>query len=157
MPAVPSRRKAAQATPSVAGPLTLLLPLSAWAKQVAARCAQAERPLSPWQLAEAVNAGVVAPERVRLCISDILPRPADAHLEAAAIETGLISPGVIAMTLGYTVLICRSQIGRRGLLRERFCNLALQERAGGLQAYLAQALRQPPRFPPNPPAPRQLR
>jgi hypothetical protein len=49
--------------------------------------------------------GVLRPELIRVGIVDRLPLPEDPLLKAAALQTGLLSPGMVGLTLGYSVLI----------------------------------------------------
>ena len=51
------------------------------------------------------NVGVQHPELVRVKYVDQLPFPDDPILKQAAIETGLLAPGMVGLTLGYGIYI----------------------------------------------------
>src|SRR5207249_7082459 len=59
------------------------------------------------------SVGVVKPEKIRIGVVDRLPMPTDSALREAAVQTGLLGPGMIGLTLGYAVLICRRSEERR--------------------------------------------
>ena len=63
--------------------------------------------------------GVAKPERVRVeMVGDSLPMPDDPVLRAAAVQAGLMGPGMVGLTLGYGIFICRGHKTRRLLSHE---------------------------------------
>jgi len=70
-----------------------------------------------------------------------LPLPEDEMLRRAALETGLLGPGMVGLTLGYSVLICRGHDSLR-LLSHEFRHVHQYEQAGSIAAFLPVYLRQ---------------
>ena len=94
--------------------LPRLLPLAvAWAEAEARRAAATGVCLTPAEEEIARAVGVRKPGLVRIAIVDRLPQPADAGLRHAAEQAGLLGPGMIGLTLGYAVFICRGHRTRR--------------------------------------------
>lgn len=99
--------------------LPLLLPGAiAWAQARALEVSQEGTALNEDGIAIARRAGVQRPELVRIAIVDSLPLPEEAHLKAAALQTGLLGPGMVGLTLGHSVFICRGHQTRRLLSHE---------------------------------------
>jgi hypothetical protein len=66
---------------------------------------------------------------------DQLPLPEDPELRAAALETGLLGPDMIGLTLGYSILICRGHL-KRSVLSHECRHVAQYESAGGIASFL---------------------
>jgi hypothetical protein len=49
--------------------------------------------------------GVQRPELIRVKLVDQLPLPEEPTLRQAAIETGLLGPGMVGLTLGYSIFL----------------------------------------------------
>ena len=82
--------------------LPLLLPKAiAWAVEQAQHAATAGRSLTAVEEQIARSVGVVNPERVRVLIVDALPLPVEHALRAAALQAGLLGPGMVGLTLGF--------------------------------------------------------
>jgi hypothetical protein len=90
----------------------------AWAEAVAADVATQGEALDASRLADATTVGVRLPEKVRVLMVDHLPLPEDPALRAAAIESGLLGPNMIGLTLGHSILICRGHMSRSVLSHE---------------------------------------
>src|SRR5437899_3095103 len=58
-------------------------------------------------IAIARRVGVEYPERIRLAVVDTLPFPSESDLQRAAVAAGLLGPGMIGLTLGNGVWVCR--------------------------------------------------
>ena len=122
-----------------------LLPRAiAWAEDRAAKAAAVGTPLNASELEIARAVGVASPERVRVeMVGDRLPMPDDADLHAAAVQAGLMGPGMVGLTLGYAIFICRGHNTRR-LLSHELRHVHQYEQhgsiAGFLPAYLAQVI-----------------
>jgi len=113
----------------------LLPPAIAWAEGVAADVAAKGLPLNSSALSDARIVEVRFPERIRVLMVDQLPLPEDPDLRAAAIQTGLLGPGMIGLTLGHAILICHGHISRRVLSHE--CrHVAQYEEAGSIASFL---------------------
>ena len=79
--------------------------------------------------------GVQHPENVRLMPVDELPWPGDPALRAAADATGLLGPGIVGITLGYSVYVRRGFENTR-LLSHEFRHVFQYERAGSIGKFL---------------------
>ena len=126
--------------------LPLLLPKAiAWAEEQASRVAGSGRLLDERQLELARGVGVARPERIRVAVVDALPMPDDPTLRAAALQTGLLGPGMVGLTLGHSVFICRGNETVR-LLSHEFRHVYQYEQAGSIAAFLPGYLQQIVRF-----------
>lgn len=122
--------------------LPLLLPEAiAWAEVQAAEVARSGRALDEQELELARGVGVTHPERIRIMLVDGLSMPEDPTLQAAALQTGLLGPGMIGLTLGYSVFICRGYKTVR-LLSHEFRHVYQYERAGSIAGFLPGYLQQ---------------
>jgi hypothetical protein len=122
--------------------LPQLLPAAiAWAEERERDASANGSALDESQIAIARAVGVVHPELIRLCAVDRLPLPEDAGLRDAALQTGLLGPGMVGLTLGYSVFICRGHVTTR-LLSHEFRHVHQYEEhesiAKFLPAYLLQ-------------------
>ena len=88
---------------------------------------------------DAKTVGVQHPERIRVLMIERLPLPLDAELRMAALQTGLLGPTMVGLTLGYSILICHGHMTRRLLSHE--CRHVFQyEQAGSIAAFLPRYL-----------------
>ena len=85
--------------------------------------------------------GVLRPELIRVAIMDRLLLPEEPMLKAAALQMGLLGPGMIGLTFGYSVLIRRGHETRRLLFHE-FRHVHQYESLGGIVAFLPVYLQQ---------------
>jgi len=123
--------------------LPSLLPLVAgWAEKESHNILTLGKPLAFWQLAEAKQVGVRDPEKVRVLRVDTMPEPANSQLLAATLSAGLLGPETLGLTLGAGILILRSRIGERQILRHELRHVAQYEAAGSIRAFLAEYLDQ---------------
>jgi len=122
--------------------LPLLMPKAiAWAEERAAEILASGVPLEKAGVSLAQRVGVAKPELIRVLTVDRLPQPADPELNAAATATGLLSPGMVGLTLGHGIYVCHGQITTRLLSHE--CRHVFQyEQAGSIAAFLTTYLRQ---------------
>jgi hypothetical protein len=72
---------------------------------------------------------------------DSLPLPEEANLKAAALQTGLLGPGMVGLTLGYSVFICRGHQTRR-LLSHELRHVHQYEAHGSIAKFLPVYLQQ---------------
>ena len=86
--------------------LPQLLPHAiAWAEFQAGHVAAVGMPL-PEELAPvARRVGVRRPELIRMILVDELPLPEEPLLREAPLETGLLGPGMVGLTLGYSIFV----------------------------------------------------
>jgi hypothetical protein len=118
-----------------------IAPAIAWA-EVQSRQVQLEgQCLNPASLAVAKRAGVRQPELIRVKVVDQLPLPAESLLRQAAVETGLLGPGMVGLTLGYGIFVVRGHMTPRLLSHE--CRHVYQyEACGSIAAFLSVYLEQ---------------
>jgi hypothetical protein len=125
----------------LAASLPMLLPRAvAWAE--ASVVLTSGNALQPPELELARSVGVVKPEKIRIGVVDRLPLPTDAALRDAAVQTGLLGPSMIGLTLGYAVLICRGHEASTRLLTHEFRHVYQYEAAGSIAAFLPGYLQQ---------------
>ena len=98
-------------------------------------------PLNDAQIAIARSVGVVHPEQIRLLEVDAIPVPDDAKLRQAAQMSGLLSPNMAGLTMGYGIYIRRGQATNR-LLSHEFRHVYQYEQAGSIANFLSVYLEQ---------------
>lgn len=122
--------------------LPLLLPKAvAWAQEEELRAATSGRALTADEITLAQKVGVVNAKLIRVKSCDRLPMPPDPSLQAAAIQTGLLGPGMVGLTLGYSVFVCRGHETRR-LLAHEFRHVFQYEQNGLIAGFLPVYLQQ---------------
>jgi hypothetical protein len=122
--------------------LPYLLPKAIqWAEARSQEIQSGGAPLAEKGLQIARSIGVQRPERIRIAFVEKLPLPEDEILREAALETGLLGPGMVGLTLGYSVLICQGHDSLR-LLSHEFRHVYQYEQAGSIAAFLPDYLQQ---------------
>ena len=122
--------------------LPLLLPKAiAWAEEEAQRVTSSGRVLTERERELARGVGVAKPEKIRVDLVDTLPLPEDPVLRAAALQAGLLAPGMVGLTLGHSIFVCRGQETPR-LLSHEFRHVYQYEQAGSISAFLPGYLQQ---------------
>ena len=123
--------------------LPLLLPrASAWAETQSQVVIDAGVALKEPGLQLARRVGVAHPERIRVGVVDHLPLPHDPALRSAAIQSGMLRPDMIGLTLGYAVLVRRGHDAQPRLLSHEFRHVYQYEVAGSIAAFLPGYLQQ---------------
>ena len=113
-----------------------LLPKAvSWAEAEAAGGAAVGRELTERERDFARKVGVAHPERIRVISVDALPMPTDPPLRAAAEQTGFLDPGMVGLTLGHSVFICRGHETAR-LLSHEFRHVYQYEQARSITEFL---------------------
>lgn len=107
----------------------------AWAKARASKAAGVGEPLTPSEQEMARVVGVSKPELVRVETVERLPLPDDPTLRAAALQAGLLGPGMVGLTLGHSVFVCRGHKTRR-LLSHELRHVHQYEQHGSIAAFL---------------------
>jgi hypothetical protein len=122
--------------------LPQLLPLAVtWAEEQSSGAIETGHPLDAAGLALAKRVGVQHPELIRLQLVDALPQPNEPALRQAALATGLLGPGGIGLTLGYSIFIVRGHMSASLLSHE--CRHVYQyEAAGSIAGFLPAYLQQ---------------
>lgn len=114
----------------------------AWAEARAKKAAELGVPLTSEEQEVARAVGVVKPELVRIeIVGDRLPMPDDPVLQAAAIQAGLLGPGMVGLTLGHSIFICRGHKTRR-LISHELRHVYQYEQHGSIAAFLPAYLSQ---------------
>ncbi len=122
--------------------LPMLLPGAiAWAEQQAAEAALAGVALDNAGAVIATAVGVQRPDKIRVALVERLPLPEDPTLQAAALQTGLLGPGMVGLTLGYSILICHGNLTTR-LLSHECRHVYRYEQYGSIAEFLPVYLRQ---------------
>lgn len=122
--------------------LPSLLPVAiAWAEARSVEGGGAGSALDSEGIVIALAVGVQHPELVRICVVESLPLPEDASLRMAALQTGLLGPGIVGITLGYSILICRGHESIR-LLSHELRHVHQYESHGSIAGFLPAYLQQ---------------
>jgi hypothetical protein len=123
--------------------LPVLIPKAiAWAESQSEIAVRTERPLDERFISIAKSVGVVNPEHIRILDVPRLPMPDDPQLKQAAVATGLLGPGMVGLTLGYSVLVCPGYGQDVRLLSHEFRHVCQYEQAGSIAAFLPVYLQQ---------------
>lgn len=119
----------------------LIAPAIAWAEMQSRQAEQEGICLNAASLEIAKRVGVRQPERIRTRAVHQLPLPVEPLLQQAALQTGLLGPGMVGLTLGYSILVVRGHMGSRLLSHE--CRHVYQyETCGSIAAFLPVDLEQ---------------
>jgi hypothetical protein len=123
--------------------LKLLVPLaSRWAERQEGVILQKGVPLTTDQIADALQIGILQPERVRLLAVEAMPWPLHPLLREAARRTGLLSDDTIGLTVRYGIFIRSDWWGNRRLIVHELAHTAQYERLKGVRDFLQQYLRE---------------
>lgn len=123
--------------------LPRLLPKAvAWAEEQQANILESGSPLSAEQTTVARGVGVSHPEDIRIKLVGQLPLPQDPELAAAALQTGLLGPGMVGLTLFYAIFICDRAYGSRKLIAHECRHVHQYEQRGSISAFLQEYLSQ---------------
>jgi hypothetical protein len=118
-----------------------LLPLAAaWAEHQEAQILASGVCLSPPQLSDARQVGIVHPERVRLLVVSSIPKPEHPVLLAAGEATGLVGPFTAGLALRYGIYVRNDFVTDRYLIAHELVHTAQYERCGGFMGFLRQYL-----------------
>lgn len=122
--------------------LPQLLPTAiSWANFQSEHVALVGEPLPPTLIEVARRVGVQMPERIRVKIVDQLPMPEEPLLRKAAIETGLLGPQMVGLTLGHSIFIVHGHDTVRLISHE--CRHVFQyETLGSIEKFLPVYLQQ---------------
>lgn len=122
--------------------LPILLPKAiGWAEAQSSMIMRTGAPLSHSEISIALNVGVSKPELIHVLEVASLPLPEDSDLRQAAQNTGLLGPGMVGLTLGHGIFICRGYRSNR-LLSHEFRHVYQYEQAGSISNFLPIYLQQ---------------
>ena len=122
--------------------LPVLLPSAIrWAEECSIEVARSGTQLNKNEISIAREVGVVRPEAIKIAMVDHLPLPKDPQLRTAAIQTGLLGPRMVGLTLGHSVFVCHGHKTIR-LLSHEFRHVYQYELAGSIAEFLPVYLEQ---------------
>lgn len=114
----------------------------AWAEIQSESAMRVGHSLDEWFISIAKSVGVANPEHIRILEVSHLPIPDDPQLKQAAVDTGLLGPEMVGLTLGYSVLVCPGYGRDVRLLSHEFRHVYQYEQAGSIAAFLPTYLEQ---------------
>jgi hypothetical protein len=120
---------------------TFLPAAGAWAERLARDAAISGTPLNAEERRIAKDVGVEHASLVRVVSVDVLPAPEEPLLRAAAAAAGFLDPGMVGLTLGHAIFVCRGRKTRR-LLSHELRHVHQYEQHGSIAAFLSVYLRQ---------------
>ncbi|MBI3353659.1 MAG: hypothetical protein HY034_02045 [Nitrospirae bacterium] len=112
-----------------------------WAEARAADVSQSGNCLNENEISIARRVGITRPELIRVAMVGSLPLPEDPQLRDAALQTGLLGPGMVGLTLGYSIFICNGHNTSR-LLSHEFRHVYQYEQSGSIANFLPLYLQQ---------------
>ena len=122
--------------------LPLVLPRAIeWANARSSEILAGGKPLNESGLRLATAVGVSDATRIRVSTVSALPLPEDPDLRAVALETGLLGPNMIGLTLGYGIYICDGHQDHR-LISHECRHVHQYEAAGSIENFLPVYLQQ---------------
>jgi hypothetical protein len=113
----------------------------AWAEAMAADIGCRGVPLSVGSATMARRVGVFHPDRVRILEVDTIPVPEEPNLRALAVQTGLLGPRSIGLTVGHGIFIHKDHKSSR-LVTHELRHVHQYETAGSIAAFLPVYLQQ---------------
>jgi hypothetical protein len=119
---------------------TLLPAAARWAEDQERTILQNGVKLTGAQLADARQAGVSYPAKIRLLKVSAVPAPLDSALAQAAAAINLITPGTIGMALRYGIYLRSDHWTDRLTFVHECVHTAQYERVGGFLPFLQQYL-----------------
>ena len=122
--------------------LPFILPKAiAWVELRQAEILENGVPLNDYGLSIARQVGVAQPELIRVALFEQIPLPSDPQLQQAAQATGLFSPHMAGITLGYGICILQTQNSIR-LLSHECRHVHQYEQASSIANFLEVYLQQ---------------
>jgi hypothetical protein len=122
--------------------LPMLLPSAIrWAEARANEAAQSGSQLNETGIVLARAVGVIQPELIRIALVASLPLPEEPQLRAAALQTGLLGPSMVGLTLGHSIFICHGHDSIR-LLSHEFRHVYQYEQYGSIANFIPVYLEQ---------------
>ena len=122
--------------------LPVILPRAIeWANARSSEILAGGKPLNESGLRLATAVGVLDATRIRVSTVSALPLPEDPDLRAVALETGLLGPNMIGLTLGYGIYVCDGHQDHR-LISHECRHVHQYEAAGSIENFLPVYLQQ---------------
>lgn len=127
---------------NLAAELPRLLPRAvAWSEAEADDALTTGMPLTDFGMRLARAVGVRRPDLIRTVDVPSLPIPSDPELRFAALQTGLLGPGMVGLTLGYAIYIVTGH-GSNRLVSHECRHVYQYETAGSIAVFLPMYLQQ---------------
>ncbi len=112
-----------------------------WAEIQSQSAAVKGRTLTEQELAVARLVGVKRPDTVRISMVNQLQIPEEPHLKEAALQTGLLGPSMVGLTLGHSILVVQGHL-HLGLLSHELRHVHQYEAYGDVAGFLPVYLHQ---------------
>lgn len=112
-----------------------------WAHARSGEILNGGAPLTATELQMAAAVGVASPEKVRILMVPSLPLPDDQLLREVALQTGLLRPGMVGLTLGHGIYLCGEYRIER-LIRHECRHVHQYEQAGSIERFMSVYLQQ---------------
>lgn len=123
--------------------LFLIIPLAVkWAEEGEHYILQYGRSLEPQELEDAIRAGVLYPERIRICLVRDIPRPVNGLLGKANQMVNFVTDTTLGLTLNYGIFIRRDCQGDRLLYFHEYVHVSQYERLGRFKGFLTQYIKE---------------
>jgi len=128
---------------SLLSTLPIILPVVyAWAEKQESIILADGLALTEAQMADARRAGVICPEKIRLCRVEKLPEPENEDLMFMARQVGLFSVRSTSLNLGYGIWLLHDSWEDRKALVHECVHVSQHEKRGGLRPFLSEYLRE---------------
>lgn len=125
----------------------LILPLACpWAESQEAIILKNGIALTDSLINDALKIGIAYPDRIRILYVPQILLPNHPVLYNACVETGLINPSTIGLTLRYGIFIQSNYVNDRKLICHELGHVAQYERLGGFHPFLQQYLNEVLKF-----------
>jgi hypothetical protein len=122
--------------------LPLLLPMVyTWIEQQEETFLAEGRPLTEPEMADARRAGVAAPEKVRIVVTEKLPHPINDEIMFAARQVGLFTERSVSLSTGHGICLTETVRNDRCQLVHELVHVGQYERLG-TRPFLKQFLRE---------------
>jgi hypothetical protein len=121
--------------------LSIWPPEDIWVQVQEAEILATGRPLTVTEMRLGASVGVRESGHVRIKMVSQLPQPEHPGLRAAADQTGLLGPGMAAITFGHGIYIREGYVSNR-LVSHELRHVHQYEAAGSIAAFLATYLQQ---------------
>lgn len=113
----------------------------AWAQVQEEQATTLGVPLTTHLINVARHVGVRNPEKIRIKLVSELPLPEEPTLREAALQTGLLGPGMVGLTIGYGIFIISGHDSIR-LISHECRHVHQYEQLGSIEQFLPVYLQQ---------------